>query len=32
VARLIFVQEAGRWRVDETLREDIQANATPTAG
>ena len=32
VARLIFVQEAGRWRVDETRREDIQANATPIAG
>ncbi|MBW3634456.1 MAG: CopD family protein, partial [Chloroflexi bacterium] len=32
VARLIFVQEAGRWRVDETRREDTQTNATPTAG
>src|SRR5829696_2932394 len=32
VARLIFVQEAGRWRVDETRREDTQANATPIAG
>jgi mono/diheme cytochrome c family protein len=32
VARLIFVQEAGRWRVDETRREDIQSNATPIAG
>jgi mono/diheme cytochrome c family protein len=32
VARLIFVQEAGRWRVDETRREDAQTNATPIAG
>jgi copper transport protein len=32
VAQLIFIQEAGRWRVDETRREDIQSNATPTAG
>jgi hypothetical protein len=32
VARLIFVQEAAGWRVDETRREDIQANATPIAG
>jgi hypothetical protein len=32
VARLIFIQEAGRWRVDETRREDTQSNATPTAG
>ena len=31
VARLIFVQEAGRWRVDETRREDMQTNATPIA-
>jgi len=31
VARLIFVQEAGRWRVDETRREDNGSNATPTA-
>jgi copper transport protein len=31
-ARLIFVQEAGRWRVDETRREDAQTNATPSAG
>ena len=32
VARLIFIHEAGRWRVDETRREDTQSNATPTAG
>ncbi|MGH2617676.1 MAG: c-type cytochrome, partial [Thermomicrobiales bacterium] len=32
VARLIFVQEDGRWRVDETRREDSQTNATPVAG
>jgi copper transport protein len=32
VAQLIFIQEAGRWRVDETRREDTQSNATPTAG
>ena len=32
VARLIFVQEAGRWRVDETRREDTRTNATPIAG
>src|ERR671911_274016 len=32
VARLIFVQEAGRWRVDETRREETIANATPIAG
>ncbi|HZA94276.1 MAG TPA: cytochrome c, partial [Gemmatimonadales bacterium] len=32
VARLIFVQEAGRWRVDETRREDTQTNATPVPG
>src|SRR5215218_8912319 len=32
VARLIFIQEAGRWRIDETLREDTQSNATPIAG
>jgi hypothetical protein len=32
VARLIFIQETGRWRVDETRREDTQSNATPTAG
>ena len=32
VARLIFIQEAGRWRIDETRREDTQSNATPTAG
>jgi hypothetical protein len=32
VARLIFIQEAGRWRVDETRREETQSNATPTAG
>jgi copper transport protein len=32
VARLIFVEEAGRWRVDETRREDTRTNATPTAG
>ena len=32
VARLIFIQEAGRWRVDETRREDTQSNATPIAG
>jgi len=28
-ARLIFVQEAGRWRVDETRREETLTNATP---
>ena len=32
VARLIFIQEAGRWRVDETRREELTTNATPTAG
>jgi copper transport protein len=32
VARLIFIQEAGRWRVDETRREELTSNATPTAG
>jgi copper transport protein len=32
VARLIFIQEAGRWRVDETQREDTIANATPDRG
>jgi hypothetical protein len=32
VARLIFIQESGRWRVDETRSEDTQSNATPTAG
>jgi copper transport protein len=32
VARLIFVKEAGRWRVDETRREDAPTNATPIAG
>jgi mono/diheme cytochrome c family protein len=32
VARLIFIQEAGRWRVDETRREDATTNATPIAG
>jgi mono/diheme cytochrome c family protein len=32
VARLIFVKEAGRWRVDETRREDTRTNATPIAG
>lgn len=31
-ARLIFVQEDGRWRVDETRREDTQTDATPVAG
>ncbi len=31
-ARLIFVQEAGRWRVDETRREDVRTDATPIAG
>jgi copper transport protein len=31
-ARLIFVQEAGRWRVDETRREDTRTDATPSAG
>lgn len=31
-ARLIFVQENGRWRVDETRREDAEPNATPIAG
>lgn len=28
-ARLIFVQEDGRWRVDETRREDPQTRGTP---
>ena len=28
-ARLIFVQEDGNWRVDETRREDSQARGTP---
>src|SRR5918995_1430981 len=32
VARLIFIQEAGRWRVDETRREELTTNATPNAG
>jgi hypothetical protein len=32
VARLIFIEEAGRWRVDETRREDTITNATPIAG
>jgi copper transport protein len=32
VARLIFIQEAGRWRVDETRREDTITNATPIGG
>jgi copper transport protein len=32
MARLIFIQEAGGWRVDETRREDMTTNATPTAG
>jgi putative copper export protein/mono/diheme cytochrome c family protein len=32
VARLIFVAEADRWRVDETRREDTRADATPVAG
>ncbi|MBA3450887.1 MAG: cytochrome c [Chloroflexia bacterium] len=31
-ARLIFVQEAGRWRIDETRREDVQTDATPIGG
>jgi hypothetical protein len=31
-ARLIFVQEDGRWRVDETRREDVRIDATPIAG
>jgi copper transport protein len=31
VARLIFVQEAGRWRVDETGREETQTDATSIA-
>ncbi len=31
-ARLIFIKEAGRWRVDETRREDATTNATPIAG
>jgi copper transport protein len=30
-ARLIFVREDGRWRVDETRREDVRINATPVA-
>ena len=30
-ARLIFAQEAGRWRVDETRREDVQIDVTPVA-
>jgi hypothetical protein len=29
-ARLIFVQEGDRWRVDETRREELRTNATPT--
>jgi hypothetical protein len=28
-ARLIFVQEDGSWRVDETRREDPQTRGTP---
>jgi copper transport protein len=32
VARLIFIQEAGGWRVDDTRRQDMTANATPIAG
>ncbi|HYI14386.1 MAG TPA: c-type cytochrome, partial [Thermomicrobiales bacterium] len=32
VARLIFVQEDGRWRVDETRREDATTDATPITG
>ena len=28
-ARLIFVQEDGTWRVDETRREDPQTRGTP---
>ena len=32
VARLIFIEEAGRWRVDETRREDATTNATPIGG
>jgi copper transport protein len=32
VARLIFIQESGRWRIDETRREDTKSNATPIAG
>ncbi len=31
-ARLIFVREDGRWRVDETRREDVQTDATPVPG
>jgi hypothetical protein len=31
-ARLIFVREDGRWRVDETRREDVQIDATPIPG
>lgn len=30
-ARLIFVQEDGSWRVDETRREETPSNATPVA-
>ncbi len=30
-ARLIFVQENGSWRVDETRREEISTDATPVA-
>ncbi len=30
-ARLIFVQEDGSWRVDETRREEPQIRGTPTA-
>jgi copper transport protein len=30
-ARLIFVKQAGSWRVDETRREDLPTNATPIA-
>ncbi len=29
VARLIFIQEAGRWRVDETRREDTTIECHP---
>lgn len=31
-ARLIFVEEDGRWRVAETRGEDMQLDATPVAG
>jgi mono/diheme cytochrome c family protein len=31
-ARLIFVQEADRWRVDETRREETRVNGTPVTG